>query len=287
MTPSTALRGLAVSAYAAPPDYSLERFCGLLARRGIGGVGLTARAVEDWTPAHLSALLAAHDLRCTSLNSAGYFLHSDATLAARQADLDARLLDCAAALGAPVNVIPGGVDDAATPTAALPLAEARRRAADGLERLAGAAADAGVRLSLEPIHPLGVTDKGCINQLSHARNVIGHLPGVGLTLDLFHSWWDADLERTVEDATDDLFVVQVCGVETGPPGVPPGRTDMSKGIADVAGLLALLASTGWTGLVEYEVMHFQRPQEVVALLDRAVADFGSLTRRQDDRRAAP
>ncbi|MFF0372604.1 sugar phosphate isomerase/epimerase family protein [Micromonospora sp. NPDC005087] len=287
MTPSTALRRLAVSAYAAPPDCTLERFCGLLARRGIGGIGLTARAVEDRTPAQLAALLAAHGLRCTSLNSAGYFLHSNAALAARQSELDARLLDCAAALAAPVNVIPGGLDDAAMPTAVMSLAEARRRAVDGLERLASAAVEAGVRLSLEPIQPLGLTDKGCINQLSHARSVVGRLPGVGLTLDLFHSWWDADLEMTVEDATDDLFVVQVCGVETGPPGVPPRRTDMAKGAADVAGLLALLASTGWAGLVEYEVMHFQRPQEPVALLDRAVADFVSLTHRQDEGRAAP
>jgi sugar phosphate isomerase/epimerase len=270
------LRALSVSYYSAPSEFGLDRFCELLARRGIGGVGLTAAAVEEFTPRQLAALLAGHGLRCTSLNSAGYFLHADAGRAARQAKVDAHLLDCAAVLGAPVNVISGGLDDAATPTSAVSLEEARRRVTDRLARLADTAAQLGVRLSLEPIHPLGVTDKGCINQLSQARSVIAGLPQVGLTLDLFHSWWDADLESTVRDATKDLFVVQVCGVETSPAGIP-WRTDMADGHVDVEALIGLLSEVGWKGMVEFEVMYAQRPRDVVAVLDRTVRDFANLT----------
>ncbi|MPZ59851.1 MAG: TIM barrel protein [Propionibacteriales bacterium] len=275
------LRRLAVSYYAAPPACSLETFCELLAHRGIGGIALTAAAVEDREPEELRRLLSTHNLTCTSLNSAGYFLHADPRRAAAQADLDARLLECAAAVDAPVNVIPGGIEhtrgEGGRP---LPLEDARSRVEDALASLAGTASSAGVLLSLEPIHPLGLTDKGCVNQLSHARSLAAALPGCGITLDFFHSWWDADLAGTVASATEQLYVVQVCGVQTDGAD-PPRRTDMAKGDADVAGLLTALSAAGYPGLVEYEVFYQQRPQELDGLLDRAARDFVSLNGRPD------
>lgn len=276
MTTAATTRRLAVSFYAAPDHCSLEEFCRLLAERGIGGIGLTARAVEAHTPVELERLLRSHDLTCTSLNSAGYFLHADPEAAHRQERLERLLLDAALVLGAPVNVIPGGLHHARARGEPVALAEVRRRAQDGLERLAQRMAVDGIRLSLEPIRPLGLTDKGCINQLSHARAAIAGLPGAGLTLDLFHSWWDADLSDTVATAVEDLHVVQVCGVETWPSDTPPARTDLALGTADVRGFLAELTAAGYSGLLEYEVMQFQRAQEVVGLLDRAVADFVAL-----------
>jgi len=267
------LRDLAVSFYAAPDDCSLERFCSLLADRGMGGIGLTARATEGRSPDRVASLLAAHDLVATSLNSAGYFLHADAGRARAQRGLDARLLDWAGALQVPLNVIPGGVDDARATGQPVTVGEARRRAQTALEELAGRAAALGVLLSLEPMHPLGLPDKGCVNQLSAARAAIADLPGVGLTLDLFHSWWDADLTDTVAAAVDDLLVVQVCGVITGPPGTPPRRTDMGLGSVDVGELLDQLDAAGRAAPVEFEVMQFQQAQEVTGLLDRAARDW--------------
>lgn len=273
------LRGLAVSFYAAPDDCSLERFCSLLAERGVGGIGLTAGATEGRTPQQVTSLLTAHDLVGTSLNSAGYFLHADEGRTRAQRELDARLLEWAAVLKVPLNVIPGGLDDARSTGRAVRVSEARRRAQDALAELAGRAVAAGVQLSLEPMHPLLLPDKGCINQLSAARAAVTGLPGVGLTLDLFHSWWDADLADTVASAVDDLLVVQVCGVVTGPPGTPPRRTDMALGSVDVGEFLDQVEAAGRTAPVEFEVMQFQQAQEVTGLLDRAARDFVQLRRR--------
>lgn len=274
--PDPVLRGLAVSFYAAPDDCSLERFCALLAERGVGGIGLTARATEGRTPEQVAALLAAHDLVGTSLNSAGYFLHADDGRARAQRELDALLLEWAAVLEVPLNVIPGGLDDARSSSRPVTVSEARRWAQDALSELAGRAAAVSVRLSLEPMHPLLLPDKGCVNQLSAACAAVADLPGVGLTLDLYHSWWDADLADTVASAVDDLLVVQVCGIVTGPPGTIPRRTDMALGSVDVGELLDQVAAAGRTGAVEFEVMQFQQAQEVTGLLDRAVRDFVQL-----------
>jgi sugar phosphate isomerase/epimerase len=274
--PDPVLRELSVSLYAAPVDCSLERFCRLLADRGIGGVGLTVRATQDRTPEQVAALLAAHDLVGTSLNSAGYFLHADEGRARAQRELDTRLLDWASVLQVPLNVIPGGVDDARATGERVTLGEVRRRAQAALEELAARAATLGVRVSLEPMHPLELPDKGCINQLSAARAAVAELPGVGLTLDLFHSWWDADLTDTIASAVDDLLVVQVCGVVTGPAGTLPRRTGMALGSVDVSELLNKLDAAGRTAPVEFEVMQFQQAQEVTGLLDRAARDWVQL-----------
>lgn len=273
-TPHETLRRLAVSFYAAPADCDLEHFCTLLAARDIGGVGLTARAVQTHTPQRLTALLKNHELTCVSLNSAGYFLHDDRQTARSQAELDNRLLACAAALDAPVNVITGGLGHMGGGTRPRTLERARARVGQRLAELWARAEREGARLSLEPIHPLGIADKGCINQLSHARETIATLPGTGLTLDLYHSWWDAELENTITLATADLAVVQLCGVQlSGAAGIPK-RTHMGGGIADVGHVLSLLDVARYPGLLEYEVFFDQIDTPTVeALLDRAVVDY--------------
>src|SRR5262249_8434675 len=158
------LRRFAVSLYAAPPDCAVESFCAMLARRGIGGIGLTARAVEACTSGALARLLRTHDLVATSLNSAGYVLHDGPAQAAAQAALDTRLFEAAQALDAPINVILGGTLHAG----GIDLRDARARSAEGLATLASRARRLGARLAVEPMHPVAIGLRSAINQLSQA-----------------------------------------------------------------------------------------------------------------------
>lgn len=269
------LSRFAVNSYAAPEDCSTEQFCRALAERGFGGVGLTSRELDTQEPKALRRLLAAHDLRATSLNSAGYVLHADPAAARAQAAYDDRLFAAAAELDAPVNLIPGGLLHAAPGTS---LRDARARATDGIARFAERARQEGVRLALEPFHPMAIGPRGCINQISAALEAIAPFPWMGLTLDLHHSWWDADLERLLTDHAQRIMVIQICGIELPADGSAPRRAELgASGSQEVSRMLRLVAASGHTGFIEYEVFHEQlgRPP-LEALLDRAVAALREL-----------
>jgi sugar phosphate isomerase/epimerase len=270
------LRRLSVSLYAAPPDCTTERFCALMAARGFGGIGLTARAVEAMPPAMLRRTLAVHGLRASSLNSVGYVLHADRAAASAQAALDQRLFAAAAELDAPVNLIPGGLLHAAP---GIGLAEARHGVAEGIARLAERAAREGARLSLEPIHPMAIGLRGCINQISTAVAAIAPWPAMGLTLDLHHSWWDADLDALLREKHGRIMLVQVCGIELPADGGAPRRAEIrASGAREVHRLLRLLNEVGYDGEIEFEVFHEQLgAPEIGGLLDRAAVDLLELT----------
>ncbi len=278
-TTADRLRRLSFNFYMAPPDCGIESFCAMAARLGVGGVGLTAPAVEALPPAELARLLRDHDLACTSLNSTGYVLHADPEAAAAQARLDDLLFAAAQALGAPINVILGGtLHGAAAGSAAPSLRDARLRAAAGLAQLASRARQAGVRLALEPMHPAALGTKGCINQVSHARALAARHAEVGLTLDFHHSWWDEDLAPAIAALPQEILVVQVCGQSVPLDGTAPRRAELTEGPADLALFLRDLDAAGYVGAVEYEVFWDQmgRP-ELDGLLDRAVRDYLALT----------
>ncbi|NKC31200.1 sugar phosphate isomerase/epimerase family protein [Falsiroseomonas selenitidurans] len=245
------LRRLAISLYGAPPDLPVEDFCALLARHGIGGIGLTPPVFAALAPEAIAAMLTRHGLRAASLNSAGYLLHADPAEAAAQAALEARLLATGRLLGAPVNVIPGGLlhtrpgPGGADPAA---LRAATRRALAGL----AARADGAV-LALEPMHPMALGLRSVLNQIDAARAALAPLPGFGLTLDLFHSHWDAGLEALLDQAPGLLRVVQICGVDLPADGGPPRRAALDRGQVDVGGFLRALDAAGYGGMLEYEV----------------------------------
>ena len=244
----------------------------MLAVRGFGGIGLTAREVDATSPRALRQLLAAHGLVATSLNSAGSVLHAEPVAARAQAALDDRLFAAAAELGAPVNLIPGGLLHAAPGTS---LVDARALVAEGIARLAERARREGVRLSLEPFHPMAIGLRGCINQISAAIEAIAPFPWLGLTLDLHHSWWDAELETLLREQAHRIMLIQVCGIELPEDGSAPRRAELgAAGTQEVRRILHLADQAGYTRGTEYEVFHEQLgAPDVETLLDRAAADL--------------
>ena len=240
---------LSINFYVCPPDLGLTQFCDLAERAGAQAVGLTLRALDEMPVPAIRALLSRHGLAVSSLNSAGYFLYEDATLAREQAARNARLIAAAAELEAQtLVVIAGGVAHGT-----LALREARARVAEGIGELARAAARHGVNLGLEMIHPLGVLQKGCINTIASALALAREHDNLGLTLDFFHSWWDPDLYTLIETAVHKIRLVQFCNVAAPDDPAHFVREEAGHGLIDVAAILGEIRAAGFRGHFEFEM----------------------------------
>ena len=90
------------------------------------------------------------------------------------------------------------------------MAEAMRETARMLKDLAPVAADHGVTLALEPLNPTSVNVESAIWTIDQALSVIeatGH-DAVGLCLDYWNIWQNADVEAAIARAGDRIFTVQ-------------------------------------------------------------------------------
>lgn len=274
------MSGLATNHYLAPEGYGLARFLDDAADAGAIGVGLTERALAEMPLAALKRALRERELRVTSVNSAGFFLWADPERAARQAGINAHLVACAAELEADTLVLIGGGlhDGGEERPGSLP--EARERVEDAIPALLAAATEAGVRLGVEPMHPLRLFTKAALNTLAQTEALLDRHPGLGVTVDLFHSWWDPDLHPALARLSDRITLVQVCGVtqaRTEP--ALPRRCRPGLGVVDLPAILATLSRAGYAGRFEFELFAPDLDGlEPSAMMRAAIADFAALAR---------
>ncbi|MGE0315233.1 MAG: sugar phosphate isomerase/epimerase family protein [Lautropia sp.] len=246
-----------ISHYLCPPDLALLPFLDAVVASGFVGVGLTERALEEVAPRVLRRELAARGLSVSSVNSAGYFLHADPAAAGRQAQRNAWLVQCAAELdGAPLNVIVGGLGHAG---GSLTLAQARRKAGACLGQLGSQAHAVGVPLLFEPIHPIGMWAKGCVHSLRQSLDMIAAMPATRVNLDLFHSWWDEDVEDFLSRDDRPLGLLQICDVAPLGQDDAPRRVPLGEGVLDIEGLLRAALSRTQRPAIEVELFAFQMP----------------------------
>lgn len=232
----------------------LPRLVDLLAERGVGWIGLWLEPVWEHGVETTSRLLAQHGLRVSSVCRAVALTRGDEP-ASRQHNL--RAIETTAALGADcLAVVPGGLS-----AGSKDLDRARAVAQAELVALSEVAGEAGVRLALEPMHPVFAADRGVVSTLRQAADLIAGLPveTVGIAADAFHLWWEPDLADTWAAVADRVFGVQI-GDWTTPVAV--GRTDgvVQRGVPgdghlDLSAFVSLARRHGWDGPVEVELFN--------------------------------
>jgi sugar phosphate isomerase/epimerase len=251
-------------------SWSLREAVDGCARAGVRSIGLWRDKVAELGVAASAALLRDAGLEVSSLCRGGFFAAPDA--AGRRARMDDNRLavEEAAALGTGVlTLVCGGLGGCR-------LADARAMVADGIAELAPYAAEHGVRLAIEPMHPMYCADRSVIVTLAQALDVAERLPEgrVGVTVDAYHLWWDPDLAAGVARAAGRILSVQVCDWLDPPPDLLLGRGLPGEGVIDLRALLAMVDAAGYRGPIEVEVFNerlWATPGEVA--LDRTLASF--------------
>ncbi|MBN2311324.1 MAG: sugar phosphate isomerase/epimerase [Candidatus Hydrogenedentes bacterium] len=216
---------------------------------GVPGITVWRQALEPQGVAESARMLAGSGLRVVSLCRGGFF--PAATDAGRQEALDdnRRAIDEAAAIGAPLVVLVCG----AVP--GMPLAEARKQIADGIAAVVAHAEGAGVRLSIEALHPMYADVRSAVNTLGQANDMVEALatPWVGVTVDVYHLWWDPGLEQQIARAGDSILSFHVCDWRTPTRDLLNDRGLMGDGCIDIPVIRGWVEQTGFCGPVEVEI----------------------------------
>jgi sugar phosphate isomerase/epimerase len=236
---------------------------------GIGGIGVWRDRVQEAGVAEAGRILRAAGVSVTSLCRGGFFTAPDGGR-----DDNRRAVDEAAAIGTDVLVLVcGGVPEGSTD-----LDGARARVRDGIAELAPHAASAGVRLAIEPMHPMFCADRGVVSTLGQALDLAEQFPAeqIGVVVDAYHVWWDPQVYAEIAraGAGGRILSVQVSDWVTPlPAGALLGRAHVGDGCIDVRRIVDACTAAGHAGFVEVEIFNeeiWQTPgaRTVATLVDR-------------------
>ncbi|MFF5773809.1 sugar phosphate isomerase/epimerase family protein [Streptomyces californicus] len=237
-------------------QWSLEELAEGCAKAGIGHVGLWRAPVQAYGVERTARLLADAGIGVTSLCRGGFFTALDPAERARALDDNRAAIDEAAALSTDTLVLVSG----GLPPGSRDLHGARERVADALAELAPYAAERGVRLAIEPLHPMFASDRCVVSTLGQALDLAERFPAerVGVVVDTYHLWWDdrapADIARA--GAGGRIHAFQLADWITPlPAGVLLGRGQLGDGSVDFRAFRSAVESAGYDGPIEVEIFN--------------------------------
>jgi sugar phosphate isomerase/epimerase len=211
-------------------------------------------------------------LRTSSLCRGGFF-PAPGVAERRERDADNRAaVDEAAALGSDLLVLVCGP----APDGDLPLA--RRQVLEGIEALAPYAAEHGVRLGIEALHPMMIGERSVVVTLAQALDLAERFDPdrVGVVVDAYHVWWDPELERQLGRAAGRVFAYHVSDWLVPTTDLLAGRGMMGDGVIDLPRLRGLVDAAGYDGPIEVEVINPANAElltaELMATIRRSFAE---------------
>lgn len=239
---------------------------------GVRGITVWRKHLEVPGLQQAEHMLRDSGMAVVSLCRGGFF--PGRTVSERQANLDdnRRAIEEARAIGAPLIVLVCG----AVP--GIPLAEARQQIAEGIAAVLPDAQAAGVKLAIEPLHPMYAGDRSAINTLRQANDMVEALGSawLGVTVDVYHVWWDPELEAEVRRAAKSILSFHVCDWKLPVEDLLLDRGLMGEGCIDIRGIRSWVEQASFDGFVEVEIFsrrYWQMDQhQFLQMITRAYLD---------------
>jgi sugar phosphate isomerase/epimerase len=223
-------------------------------RLGVPGVGLWRAPVQEYGVEAAAKLVRDAGLTVTTLCRGGFLTAIDPAGRAEALADNRAAIDEAVTLGTDTLVLVSG----GLPPGSRDLVGARERIADALAELAPYAGERGVRLAIEPLHPMFASDRCVVSTLDQALELAERFPAeqVGVVVDTYHVWWDDRAPAAVARAADRVFSFQLADWTTPlPAGVLNGRGQLGDGAVDLRAWRERVDAAGYDGPIEVELFN--------------------------------
>jgi sugar phosphate isomerase/epimerase len=251
-------------------QWTLPQFIEGAARHRIAAISVWRDKLRECGVAEAARRIKGEGFTVTSLCSGGLVTTPDAAEAVAAIDEVRRAIDEAAAIGAGcLMFVAGGID-----ARDKDLKATRARV---LERVAGLiphARAAGMRIALEPLHPMVCGTRSVLSTVGIANDwcdALGAEDVFGIAVDTYAVWWDPDLEAQIARAGRRICAFHVNDWLPDTRDLRLDRGMMGDGIIDIPGIRRLVEAAGYDGHREVEIFSernwWQRdPDEVIRIV---------------------
>jgi len=231
--------------------WAIEQAAENYAAAGVKGITVWRQALDGRDPAAIGGMLRGHDLEVVSLCRGGFFPCRNEDDRRQAIDDNLKAIDEAEALGAPMIVLVCGAQPG------LALDEARRQIQAGIEEVLPRAIEAGVKLAIEPLHPMYADCRSAVNTMGQANDMAEAIGSdhVGVAVDVYHLWWDPELEAEIRRCarSGSLLAFHVCDWKTPTVDLLNDRGLMGEGCIPIREIRSWVEAAGFTGFNEVEI----------------------------------
>ncbi|MDP0499847.1 MAG: sugar phosphate isomerase/epimerase family protein [Verrucomicrobiota bacterium JB022] len=259
-TPITDTSRLCVHTVTTKP-WSIEEIADRYPAAGVKGITVWRQNLEGRNIAQIGERLRGNGMEIVSLCRGGFFPAKAEADRKAAIDDNRKAIEEAAELGAPLIVLVCG----ATP--GMPLSQARDQIVAGIEALLPDCERTGVKLGIEPLHPMYADARSAVNTMKQANDLCERIGSdyVGVAVDVYHLWWDEMLKAEIARCGDlgKLFAFHVCDWKTPTTDLLNDRGLMGEGCINIPEIRAWVEATGFKGFNEVEIFsyhHWERDQ---------------------------
>ncbi len=218
---------------------------------GIHGITLWRNVLEGQNLSDVRTLLSDFGMNVVSVVRGGFFPSVEKEK--RQLAIDDNLwaIDQAFLVRAPVLVLVCGADGRQS------LEKSREQIKEGILRILPDAKANGVKLAIEPLHPMYAGDRSAVNSLAQANQIAEDINSefVGVAVDVYHLWWDDTLRQEINRCgrNGNLFSFHVCDWNVPTTDFLTDRGLMGDGCIDVPQIRGWVEEAGFSGYNEVEI----------------------------------
>jgi sugar phosphate isomerase/epimerase len=248
--PITDLSRLCIHTITTKP-WSIEEAAKNYSSAGVRGITVWRDALSGRDIKKTGDMLRQNGLSVVSLCRGGFFPSKDPSKRQAAIDDNRKAIVEAFELGTCMIVLVCGADPAQ------PLEESRKQIYDGICAIIPEAEAAGVKLAIEPLHPMYADSRSAINTIGQANDMAEKIssPWVGVAVDVYHLWWDPQLETEIERCgkNKNLLAFHISDWKSPTVDILYDRGLMGEGCIPIRQIRSWVEATGFNGFIEVEI----------------------------------
>ncbi|MEO6188767.1 MAG: sugar phosphate isomerase/epimerase family protein [Ginsengibacter sp.] len=218
---------------------------------GIKGITVWRDALDGLNISETGKMLRDHDLSVVSLCRGGFFASKNFDKRKLAIDDNRKAIEEATRLGTDLIVLVCGADPDQE------LQDSRKQIRDSIAQLLPEAEAAGVKLAIEPLHPMYADTRSAINTLEQANDLAEELnsPWIGIAVDVYHLWWDPSLENEIMRCgkNGNLSAFHICDWRVPTVDMLLDRGLMGEGCIPIKKIRSWVEAAGFKGFNEVEI----------------------------------